>query len=441
MSRVLLRNARTLSGEQVDVRIIDGVIDEVAAAGSLSAQDAPESSGQTHDLSGFLVLPSLVEPHTHLDKTLTIDRAPNPAGDLDGAIEAWLRERALLTEEDVYRRAQTTLVRALGNGVTVLRTHVDTAADTDLAAVRALLQLRREYHGVMDVQVIAGHGLPASGPDALPHTKMLLDALELGVDGIGGAPSLDENPSAALDRLAAIASDARLPLDLHVDETTDPEVFVLPQLIDLADRFDHRVTVGHIVSLAAQREQVQRDVSRRLAAAGITVVTLPQSNLYLQGRPGAGAAARGAGAGPARGLTALDALAEAGVTVAAGADNIADPFNPMGRADPLETASLLVTAGHRPVESALGAVTDAARRAVDSPIVALAPGSDADLLAVRADDLTDLVGRAPQERIVYRRGRVVSRTQVSRWVTPNPGDAPTNAAPTSRTLSTIGNER
>src|SRR5690606_29576284 len=118
-------------------------------------------------------------------------------------------------------------------------------------------------------------------------------------------------------------------------------------LIDLADRFDHRVTVGHIVSLAAQREQVQRDVSRRLAAAGITVVTLPQSNLYLQGRPGAGAAARGAGAGPARGLTALDALAEAGVTVAAGADNIADPFNPMGRADPLETASLLVTAGHR----------------------------------------------------------------------------------------------
>ncbi|WP_353988441.1 amidohydrolase family protein [Ruicaihuangia caeni] len=418
--RALLLGARTIDGEAIDIGVVDGVIDEVGAPGSLShsrtaIDDAAERLDGTelHDLSGFIVLPSFVEPHTHLDKTLTIDRAPNPTGDLDGAIAAWLRERPLLTEDDVYRRAESTLRRALASGVTVLRTHVDTAADTGLAAVRALLALREQFSGLVELQVIAGHALPTSGSDAVAHTRALHGAIELGVDGVGGAPSLDVDPPAALARVAALARDAGLPLDLHIDETTDPGVFLLPLVTELAERFDHPITVGHIVSLASQTPAVQRDVARRLAASGVGVVTLPQSNLYLQGR----AAVSGTARHP-RGITALDSLGDAAVTVAAGADNIADPFNPVGRADPLETASLLVTAGHRPLHTALSAITDAARAVVGAPPVNLVPGSDADLVAVRATSLADLIGRAPAERIVFRRGRVVSRTAVTEWQAP-----------------------
>ena len=127
------------------------------------------------------------------------------------------------------------------------------------------------------------------------------------------------------------------------------------------------ITASHCVSLAAQTLDVQRRVAGLLAAAQVSVVSLPQTNLYLQGRE--------QHTSPTRGITALRALLEAGVVVAGGGDNIQDPFNPMGRADPLETASLLVTAGHMSPESALKAVTSSARMALGLPPRAWAPGS------------------------------------------------------------------
>lgn len=136
------------------------------------------------------------------------------------------------------------------------------------------------------------------------------------------------------------------------------------------------------------------------------MVTAPQTNLWLQDRA-AGAAAR-------RGLTAVKALRGAGVTVAAGPDNIRDPFNPLGRPDPLETAALLAAAAQLPPEQALTAVTDAAWTTIGQLAPAVQPGAPAALVAVAAADEADAIAGATSKRIVIRGPRVVARSGVTR---------------------------
>ena len=154
-------------------------------------------------------------------------------------------------------------------------------------------------------------------------------------------------------------------VDLHTDETLDPAVLGLEDLVARVERFglQGRVTASHCVSLGMQPVDVQHAVADATAAAGVSVVTLPQTNLFLQGRDRAVATPRG--------LTALRPLLDAGVTLAAGGDNLQDPFNLVGRGDPLETAALLVMAGHLAPEEAYRAVERV------RPSRARAPGRDA----------------------------------------------------------------
>jgi cytosine/creatinine deaminase len=169
-------------------------------------------------------------------------------------------------------------------------------------------------------------------------------------------------------------------------------------------RFPYPVTASHCVSLAVQSAVVQQSVSEQVAEAGITVVVLPQTNLYLQGRDHPVATPRG--------LTALRQLRAAGVTVAAGGDNLRDPFNPVGRGDALEIAALMVTAGHLDPADAIKSVTDAPRQVLGLPWARIARGSVADLVAVRAEDALEVLGAASAERIVWKSGRLAARTTI-----------------------------
>jgi cytosine deaminase len=170
-----------------------------------------------------------------------------------------------------------------------------------------------------------------------------------------------------------------------------------------------------------------------VARAGLGIVTLPITNLYLQGRDATHAAPRG--------LTAVRRILDAGIPLAAGADNLRDPFNPAGRADPFETTSLLMTAGHLTPAEALAAVTDGARTVLGLPRAGTAPGDVADLMLVPDTDLGDVLAGAEEARVVLVGGRVVADTRVARTVDlpepSDPADTPTDPhgrppAPTRR---------
>jgi cytosine deaminase len=408
-----LRSARTADGALVDVEIADGRIARVVPASGTAGRATPETAwpepagaGDTN-LSGYVLLPSFAEPHAHLDKALTASRVPNATGDLRGAIAAMESIAGTLTKDDITRRAHSAVKIHLALGTTAIRTHVNVGGPMGMRALEALIEIRERWRGLIDVQLVALVSTPLDGQPG----KDLRRALAEGADVAGGAPHLDPQPDRAVRICLEAAGEAGRPLDLHTDETLNPNMLTLATMADLVSEtgFPHPVTASHCVSLAVQELKVQQSVSEQVAEAGIAIVALPQTNLYLQGRDHPSMTPRG--------LTAIAPLRNAGVTVAAGGDNLRDPFHPVGRGDALEVAALMVTAGHLGPMDAIRSVTDAPRRALGLPPVIIAPGSPADLVAIQAGDALEALGAAGAQRIVWKAGRVVARTTVASEIT------------------------
>lgn len=389
-----LCGATLLDGTMTDISIVDG---SIAAIGT-----APADASNRLDLTGYVLMPSFVEPHAHLDKALTVSRSVNLTGDLAGAMAGMWEIAAAFTHDDFVTRAEAALRLHLAYGTTVVRSHVDIGDIFGLRALAALVEVREKWRGVVDLELVALMGSPILGRAG----QELREALREGADVAGGAPHLDPEPLRATERCFEIAGEFGVPLDLHTDETLSAEMLTVEQMADLvhATGFEWGVTASHCVSLGMQPTEVQKRIAAKVAEAGISVVALPQTNLFLQGR--------GQTVAVPRGLTAVRALLNAGVTVAAGGDNLRDAFHPIGRGDALEVGALLVTNAHLQVDEALRAITWAGRRALGRPAVALAVGSSADLVAVRAADANEVLAAASPERIVFVGGRVVARTTV-----------------------------
>lgn len=409
----LLRGAHLADGRRVDVVVDGDRVAQVLPAGTAAASLDAAGPGLDLDLHGWLLLPAPAEPHAHLDKARSWDLIQPPMGDLARAIDSWRTYAATMTTSDVAARARAQLLASVAQGTTAVRSHVDVLeGDEPLRAVHALVQVRAELADVVDLELVALVG---------PHvgTAALEAALDAGVDAVGGAPHLADDPEADLRRLLAVAERRGCPVDLHTDEGLSG-VPTLDLLARIVRGWPQNVSAGHCVLLGAlppeQRDAVVADV----VASDVGIIANPITNLYLQGWEHPVATPRG--------LTALRALLDAGARVAAGADNVRDPFNPLGRGDALETAMLLVVAGHLSAEEAYAAVSTGARQVMGLPAAGVAPGAKAELLAVRAGSLLDAIATAPADRLVLHAGRLVSRTHLAVDVDPARAARPTAPA-------------
>ena len=399
MSRVL-RDARLVDGRRVDIEIADGLISGVHDTDTTPG-DAP-----VDDLGGWLVLPALAEPHAHLDNALIAETVPNLRGDLQGAFEAGDAAVAagMITHDGTVARAIQAIELLLIHGVTAVRSHVAVGGDFGARNVVAMQEAKSHFKGLIDIQLVALAISPMTGPEGASNRAALAAAVEAGVDLIGGCPHLDPDGPGLIETAIRVATEAGLGIDLHVDETLDPAVLTLRDLArQVQDSgFEHPVAASHCVSLGMQNSEVQAEVAKEVAEAGVSVFCLPQTNLFLQGRDHSSATPRG--------LTALGALHDAGVLVAAGADNVQDPFNPVGRSDPLETAALLVMAGHQTPNDAYRMVSNDVREGIGMPRLSIEVGSPADLMVINAASPREAIADAPMSRRVYRRGVLVAST-------------------------------
>jgi cytosine deaminase len=404
---LVLASVRTAEGRAVHVGLAGGAVATV-----LDASEPVPAGTTVRHLDGWTVLPAAAEPHAHLDKTLTGGSDANASGDLDGALRAWEECRLRFDHDDGVARALEGIARAVAGGVTAMRTHVDLREPLGLAPLAAVVEARDRAAAVCRVE-IAGLLLdPATGPQGAEGRSLLVAALDAGVDVVGGCPLLDPDPSGCVRELVAIAAAHDRMIDLHVDETLDPDATTLHDLADRVAATDlgGRAVGSHAVSLGVRPVDVQREVAARLADVGVGVVTLPHTNLLLQGR--------GQRTSTPRGLTALASLDEAGVVVAAGGDNVADPFNPLGRSDPFETAGLLVAGGHLTPARAWSAVSADARTLMGLAAAGVDVGDAGDLLVVRSGSLVDAIATAPGDRIVIHAGRVVAESRTEQVVDP-----------------------
>lgn len=391
------------SGRLESVEVARGDAEKGASRRSSGTRAGPHELEASVDLEGFTLLPALAEPHAHLDKAFLADRVANPRGDLAGAIEAVDAAFASLDEADLVERAERCLAMAVAAGCSALRSHVDVSATIGTLHLEWLAPVRERWRDRLEVQLAALVDVPLSGREGRPQRRLAERALEAGADVVGGAPWLDERPAEAIAFLCGLAAEAGRPIDLHLDEATDPRRRGVEAFVREVERrgLGGRAVASHAVGLAARDPRGARRAADALAGAGVAVVVAPQTNLYLQ--------ARGLSTRQPRGIAPVRLLKEAGVVVAAGGDNVQDPFNPLGRADPLETAALLVVAAHLSPEEAVEAVGPSARGVLGLEPARLEAGDVADFVAVRASGVREALALAPGERVVVRSGRVVSR--------------------------------
>ena len=380
----------------VDIDIADGVITAISSAGTTT------SDAEVHDLTGHIILPGFTEPHAHLDKAFLADRIDNPNGDLIGAINGLEAIRNSITFEDIVLRAVSAAQLMSRNGVTSVRTHADTTEAGGLTSVLALLEAKKLCASFIDIQVAMLLSWPVTGNEGARIRALALDAIASGVDVVGGCPHLDSNPKGAVEYFLQLALEHNLPLDLHADENLRPSSCDLDYLAQLvaSDNIDHPITASHCVSLSIQDETTVQTTAERVASAGINVVALPHTNLFLQGRD--------ISTSIPRAITPVAALRRAGVNVAAGADNVQDPFNPMGRADPLETASLMVMAAHQMPKDAMEMVTTSSAKVVHNHFASVEVGERADLVAVPASNLREAIAMGPPDRFVVYGGVAIT---------------------------------
>ena len=149
MLDLLIRNASLPDGHTgIDIAIRDGRIAEVAPGIEAPARE-------TLALDGWLVTPPFVDPHFHLDSTLSAGRPRvNRSGTLLEGIEIWSDLVPTLTPEDVKSRARELCHWSIARGCLAIRSHVD-VTDDSLMAVDALLELREELSPWIDLQLVA----------------------------------------------------------------------------------------------------------------------------------------------------------------------------------------------------------------------------------------------------------------------------------------------
>lgn len=401
---LLLSGTHDGAGRPCDVLLADG---RVVAVGEQAPRHTLGARADRLELQGWAVLAAPCEPHAHLDKAFLGGRRPNSTNSLRDAVEAVGGLHVSMTTDEVATRSRRAVELAVKHGFTAIRSHVDVGGAAHARALAGLLALRRELVGVVDLQLAALPVQPVAGRRGAEGRRWLTEALAAGADVVGGCPWLDAEPLDAVDVLTAAAADAGVPIDLHVDETTEPDVVTLERFISRVEHLSlgGKATASHCVSLGQQPLERARALARQLSAAGVAVVALPQTNLYLQGRQFLTAVPRG--------LAPLAVLEEAGVLLAAGGDNWQDPFNPLGRADPMETAALVVAAGHLGTEQAYRMVSEAARACIGLEPARVRPGDKADLLVIRASGTDEALAGATEERVVVHCGQVVARTKVS----------------------------
>src|SRR5258708_26493993 len=242
----------------------------------------------TLEVEGRMAVPGFVEPNIHLDKALIWERAPvNVSGTLTEAIEILWEIKRNYTVEEIADRASRVLTRAIENGTSHLRTHVDVDPIGGTRPAEGLILARERFRGLIDIQVVA---FPQEGIVKSPGTQALMrEVMKLGADVVAGMPVNEASPADSrrhIEIAFEIAKEFDADIDMHVDETDDPEARTLEVLAELTIRngWQGRVTAGHTCALASYPREYADHVIARLSEANVNMIANPATNLMLQGR-------------------------------------------------------------------------------------------------------------------------------------------------------------
>ena len=392
---LVLRQGRLTGKDEapLDIGVADGRIVDIAP--HIVAQ-APEQQ-----LDGRLVIPGFVETHIHLDKSCILERCNCERGTLEEAIETVAAAKRSFTEADIHARAQRTLEKAIIQGTTRMRTHVEVDPRVGLNGFHAVRALKRDYAWALDLQICV---FPQEGLTNDPGTEeLLVEACEQGADIIGGCPYTDTDPAAQTARIFDIARRFDLDIDFHLDFDLDPSWMHLEEVCRQTDahRWGGRVAVGHVTKLSTIDHSRLREIGVRLADAGVAVTVLPATDLFLMGREHHHHVPRGVA--PAHRLLAH------GVTCSLATNNVLNPFTPFGDCSLIRIANLYANIAqlgrNADMHACFDMITTLPARLMNAARYGVAVGHAADLVVIDSRDPAMAVAELAQPLFGYKHGR------------------------------------
>ncbi|SNR86415.1 amidohydrolase family protein [Pseudomonas segetis] len=313
--------------------------------GSFVAAPSPGRQHEVLDLKGKLIVPGLVESHIHLDKACIMSRCQLLHGTLSEAISQTRAAKAGFTEEDVYQRGASVLEKAIVQGTSHMRTHIEIDPQIGLTGFNAIKRLQADYAWAISLQLCV---FPQEGLLNNPGTEALMrQALEQGATVIGGCPYMDDQPLAHIQRVFELAREYDCDIDFHLDFDLNPEGLTVDEVIrcTLDHGWQNRVAIGHVTKLSALPKAQLTSLAMALGEAGVQVTCLPSTDLFLT--------AREHFHNKPRGLAPLAHLHACGVTCSLSTNNIGNPFTPYGDASLVRQANLFANVSQLATEAEL----------------------------------------------------------------------------------------
>ena len=361
------------------------------------------------NVNGRAVLPGLVDSHMHMDKAFSLAFAPNQSGTLQEAVNSYLTAFPNFTYENIKNRIMRTALQALSFGTTVIRTHIDFDTRVDIKimfrALQAALEVKERLKDYIHIQIVLMCPFYELNQKDLEFLDM---AAAMGVDGIGGASHLGKAPEENIKQIFQIAIKHNKFIDLHTDESDDPNVKTIKLIIQETGKngYQGKVTVGHLCSLSAMNEREASEIIEDIGKAKISVITLPAANMYLQGRGDRGLVRRG--------VTRIRELSDAGVQIAVASDNINDPFHPFGRGDLVMIGLLAGYAAHfgspEDLYKLLLMMTAIPANIVGMESYGIKEGHNASFVILDANSIEQIFTNIPDKRWVYHNNHWTIRT-------------------------------
>ncbi|MDO8982912.1 amidohydrolase family protein [Cypionkella sp.] len=403
MFDLILRNANLPDGRKGhDIAITANKIAEIAPNIQATAREEIDATGR-------LASPPFVDPHFHMDATLSLGLPRmNRSGTLLEGIALWGELRPTLTIDALVARALRYCDLAVTQGLLAIRTHVDTS-DPKLITVQAMLEVKARVKPYIDLQLVA---FPQDGYfRASEGVTSLTRALDMGVDIVGGIPHFERTMAegqASVEALCRLAAERGLPVDMHCDETDDPNSRHVETLAQQTIRhgLQGRVAGSHLTSMHSMDNYYVSKLIPLIAESQMNVIPNPLINIMLQGRHDTYPKRRG--------MTRVPELMAAGINVSFGHDCVMDPWYAMGSGDMLEV-------GHMAIHSAqMGSLEDKTKifnaltvnsaKTMGLQNYGLEKGRNADLILLQARDPAEALRLKATKLLVIKAGKIIART-------------------------------
>ena len=404
---MLIKNAKLIDREGlVDILIENGTITKIDK--SINTSDL-----NIVDANGGLVLPPFIEPHVHLDTTLTAGEPRwNESGTLFEGIECWSERKELLTKDDVKRRAKQAIKWQVANGIQFIRTHVD-VTDPNLVALKAMIELREELKDYVTLQIVA---FPQEGIFSYPNGEELIEeALKLGADVIGAIPHFEftrEYGVKSIEKIFELAKKYNVLIDVHCDEIDDEQSRFIEVLACKAyeNNMGEKVTASHTTAMHSYNNAYAYKLFRLLRMSKMNFVANPLVNIHLQGRfdtyP------------KRRGITRVKEMLEDNINVCFGHDDIFDPWYPLGTGNMLQVLHMGLHVcqimGYSQINESIKLITDNSARTLNiQDKYGIEEGKPGNLIVLPSESPYDAIRRQVPVQYSIRNGEIIATTEVA----------------------------